>query len=54
MSEEEQVEFRLNPFFADAVQLRIWDDLAKDPEMVTPPIEAFADVLTACLKTSAN
>lgn len=54
MSEEEQAQFRLNPYFSDAVQLRIWDDLAKDPEMVTPPIEAFADVLTACLTTSAH
>lgn len=54
MSEEEQARFRLNPYFADAVQLRIWDDLAKDPTMVTPPIEAFADILAVCLKDSAN
>jgi phosphonate degradation associated HDIG domain protein len=54
MDEEEQATFRLNPFFVDAVQLRKWDDLAKDPEMVTPPIEAFTDVMKASLKAGTN
>jgi predicted HD phosphohydrolase len=27
------------------VQLRRWDDLAKDPQMQTPTIEDFADLL---------
>lgn len=29
------------PFAEDAVRLRIWDDLAKDVEATTPPIEDF-------------
>lgn len=42
MSAEEVATFEKSPFYQDAVQLRIWDDQAKDPEMVTAPIEAFA------------
>ncbi|MEO1395126.1 MAG: phosphonate degradation HD-domain oxygenase [Cyanobacteria bacterium J06634_5] len=36
------------PHAKDAVQLRIWDDLAKDPTMDTPDLEHFLPVLDAC------
>jgi [1-hydroxy-2-(trimethylamino)ethyl]phosphonate dioxygenase len=49
MSAEEVAEFEQSPFYQDAVQLRIWDDQAKDPEMVTAPIEAFAEQIEAVL-----
>ncbi|TAE50349.1 MAG: HD domain-containing protein [Bacteroidetes bacterium] len=42
MSEAEVADFEALPFYKDAVRLRVWDDLAKDPEMVTEPVEAFA------------
>ncbi|PLX38264.1 MAG: phosphohydrolase [Hyphomicrobiales bacterium] len=37
--------FRRNPFWQDAVKLRAWDDLGKDPEMKTPPLDAYRDML---------
>ena len=43
MNEEEIWTFEQNPFHQDAVQLRRWDDMAKDPDWKTEPIEAFAD-----------
>ncbi|MCU0341830.1 MAG: phosphohydrolase [Spirosomaceae bacterium] len=49
MSAEEVAAFEQSPFYKDAVQLRIWDDQAKDPDMVTAPIEAFADPIEASL-----
>jgi phosphonate degradation associated HDIG domain protein len=50
MSAEEIVEFETSPFYQDAVTLRIWDDLAKDPEMGTPPIGTFVPDMEASLK----
>ena len=34
-----------HPWMADAVRLRRWDDLAKMPDKVTEPIEAWAPLL---------
>jgi predicted HD phosphohydrolase len=33
--------FIAQPYAADAVRLRRWDDLAKDPAMVTAPLEHY-------------
>jgi len=49
MSAAEVAEFEQSPFYKDAVQLRTWDDQAKDPEMVTAPIEAFAGHIEGAL-----
>lgn len=49
MSTTEQEVFQQHPFFAEAVQLRRWDDLAKNPAAVTPAIEAFAPALAEAL-----
>jgi [1-hydroxy-2-(trimethylamino)ethyl]phosphonate dioxygenase len=49
MSESEAAEFRALPHAEDAVRLRWWDDLAKDPHKQTPPVEAFADVIDEAL-----
>lgn len=51
-SEAEACAFIKQPFAKDAVQLRIWDDLAKDPNMITPKIDRFVPVLGACLQGS--
>lgn len=47
-SEEEACTFISQPYAKDAVQLRIWDDLAKNPCMQTPVIEHFFPVLDGC------
>ncbi|MCB9788930.1 MAG: phytanoyl-CoA dioxygenase family protein [Deltaproteobacteria bacterium] len=41
MDDEEQRAFRAQPWHEDAVRLRRWDDLAKDPERACPPLEHF-------------
>lgn len=45
MSREEVEGFEVNPFAADAIRLRRWDDAAKDPELRTPPLSHFAGYL---------
>ncbi len=49
MTEAEVVIFEQNPYYQDAVRLRIWDDMGKDPEMVTEPIEGFVADMEAAL-----
>lgn len=49
MSPAEQAAFTASPHAADAVRLRRWDDLAKDPGVTTYPVEAFAWALDAGL-----
>lgn len=44
-SAREAEAFRARPYAEDAVALRRWDELAKDPEMVTPSLEDFRPVL---------
>ncbi len=45
MSQSQIDDFRDEPFAFEAVELRRWDDLAKDPTMQTPTIEDFATLL---------
>jgi len=47
-SEAESRIFIAQPYAKDAVQLRIWDDLAKDPNLSTPELEHFLPILLAC------
>ncbi|MEM6596800.1 MAG: phosphonate degradation HD-domain oxygenase [Cyanobacteria bacterium P01_C01_bin.69] len=49
-SEDEACVFINQPYAKDAVQLRIWDDLAKDPNLSTPELEHFLPVMQACLQ----
>lgn len=46
-SEAEALSFIAQPHAKDAVQLRIWDDLAKDPEQRTPELTHFLPTLAA-------
>ena len=45
MSSDEVDHFGENAFVDDAVRLRRWDDLAKVPELSTPPLSHFAEYL---------
>jgi phosphonate degradation associated HDIG domain protein len=45
MEPNEVAEFECNPFFREAVRARLWDEAAKEPDMVTPPFAHFAPAL---------
>jgi phosphonate degradation associated HDIG domain protein len=45
MSDEEMDRFESLPFARDAVQLRRWDDLAKQPDRRTPPLAYYLALL---------
>ncbi|MEL6854610.1 MAG: phosphonate degradation HD-domain oxygenase [Cyanobacteria bacterium J06607_13] len=51
-SEAEARVFIERPYAKDAVQLRIWDDLAKDPTMETLELYSFLPVLEACQRST--
>ena len=53
MNTDEVSAFEKNPFFKDALQLRTWDDNAKDPEMETPLLEHYLPLVKAALVSSA-
>jgi len=38
--------FQEEPFFADAVRLRRWDDRAKDPRAITPGLDYYLRIAT--------
>ncbi len=42
--------FIVQPYAEDAVMLRHWDDLAKDPKMETAPLGAFRDAVDRARK----
>lgn len=49
MDAAEAAAFRAAPFAEDALRLRRWDDLAKDPEAGTPDLDHYRTLLTAVL-----
>jgi [1-hydroxy-2-(trimethylamino)ethyl]phosphonate dioxygenase len=51
MTPDEVTAFEANPYAQDAVLLRRWDDEAKNPEKVTPPVDDFAVELEAGMAT---
>jgi len=50
MDSAEVARFKAHPFHQESVQLRRWDDLAKDPDAITPALELFRPHLAAALK----
>jgi phosphonate degradation associated HDIG domain protein len=44
-TKEQAQAFIGQPFAADAVKLRLWDDKAKNPRAITPPLEFFAPIV---------
>ena len=47
---EEAARFLDRPFARDGVKLRMWDDLAKVPGLVTPDLAHFAAIMRTCHK----
>ncbi|GAB4394871.1 MAG: HD domain-containing protein [Kiloniellaceae bacterium] len=45
--------FMARPYAEEAVALRRWDELAKDPEMATPALEDFRPLLERTLRRDA-
>ena len=50
MSETEVAAFEKNQFYQDAVVLRRWDDLAKDPYLISPTLDSFINAIETSLK----
>jgi len=53
MDEDEINDFERNPFFKDALQLRTWDDNAKNPKATTPLLEHYLPLIKAAFVSSA-
>lgn len=49
MTEDEIADFESEPHFSESVQVRSWDDLAKDPNVKTKTIQDFAPMIEHCL-----
>ena len=49
MTGDEKLAFESEPHFEEAIRLRRWDDLAKDPEMETQPIEQFVTIIESTI-----
>jgi len=54
MNEDEVSAFERSPFFKNALQLRTWDDNAKDPEMETPLLEHYLPLVNAALVSAPS
>ena len=54
MTEDEQANFESEPMWEEALQLRKWDDQAKDPSRQTPSLEAFLPLVKSCLRNSES
>lgn len=53
--DENQVrEAQKDPFLEEKLQVRRWDDLAKDPDMQTPPLSSFEDMMVVSLLRSRS
>ena len=50
MNEEEIAAFEAEPFYKQAVQLRYCDEMAKNPDWITEPIESFIPEMEQSLK----
>ena len=50
MSGEEKAAFERNLHWESAVQLRKWDDLAKEKDLTTPGLESHRAAVQGCLK----
>lgn len=53
MSPDEVAAFRALPYADDAVRVRRWDDLAKDPERTCPPLDHFLALCRDHLRAEA-
>ena len=51
MSEKEKTNFEAEPFYKEALELRRWDDFAKNRNKQTPPFTHFESYLNQVLKS---
>jgi len=49
MTEEEAIVFKRKPFFNEIIQVRLWDEQAKDTKAVTLPLRHFAQLISEYL-----
>ncbi len=54
MDSEEIKAFEANPHYQDAVTLRRYDDMGKDSDLTSGPIENFRDILEAAQATAPS
>jgi phosphonate degradation associated HDIG domain protein len=50
MTNKDKEAFEKNEFYREATKLRRWDDLAKDPTLITKPIEFYTEIIKSALK----
>jgi predicted HD phosphohydrolase len=50
MNQKEVADFEKNEFYKEAVNLRRWDDLAKDPYLISPTLDSFINAIETSLK----
>ena len=43
-TDDEAEKWLQQPFAHEGVRLRVWDDMAKDPDMDTPPLAHFIEI----------
>jgi phosphonate degradation associated HDIG domain protein len=54
MSREEAEVFSKHPYFKDIIQVRLWDEGAKDYNAVLLPLSTFEDMINEYLSKSSN
>ena len=54
MNKNEVSAFENDPFFKEALQLRTWDDKAKNPKATTPLLEHYLPLIKAALVSSVT
>jgi phosphonate degradation associated HDIG domain protein len=52
MTETERQAFEAEPYFMESLQLRRWDDLAKDEHAAIPAVESFLPLIRECMTAS--
>ena len=52
MTAEQAQAFRLRPFADEAVAVRRWDEIGKDPAAVTPSLDYFLEIAARGLRTA--
>lgn len=45
MSPAEVIAFENDPLFTTKLRMRSWDEMGKEPDMVTPPLESYREML---------
>jgi [1-hydroxy-2-(trimethylamino)ethyl]phosphonate dioxygenase len=54
MNADEVAAFESNPFYQEAVRVRIWDDEGKKPDVATPPFHYYVPLLERVVARAAS